>query len=128
MIIGVGMNLRNAYLIEQSLHPSATKVSSLEQLLPTATKLPELEYLWLKLLESFEYHFRKFDQRGFAVYQQEWLKWDAFPSQRVCITDAGKGPIYGVAQGVDTNGALLLQQEDNTIAVYAGDVSLRVQS
>ena len=128
MIVGVGMNLRNADLIEESLHQSATKVSSLEQLLPNETKLPEIEYLWLKLLESFEHHFRKFDQQGFTVYQQEWLKWDAFPSQRVCITDAGKGAIYGVAKGVDANGALLLEQENNTIAVYAGDVSLRVQS
>jgi BirA family biotin operon repressor/biotin-[acetyl-CoA-carboxylase] ligase len=128
MIIGVGMNLRNANAIEKNLDQSGIKVSSLEQLLPLSTKLPDSEYLWLALLESFERHFKKFDQIGFPAYQQEWGKWDAFTNQKVCISGAGKEPLYGIAKGVDTNGALLLEQEDNTIAVYAGDVSLRIQS
>jgi hypothetical protein len=36
--------------------------------------------------------------------------------------------LYGVDVGVDTNGALLLKQQDKTLTIYAGDVSLRVQS
>jgi BirA family biotin operon repressor/biotin-[acetyl-CoA-carboxylase] ligase len=128
MIVGVGINLRNANQIEKDLHQHGTKVSSLEQLLPAGTKLPDVDYLWLILLESFEAHFKTFDRQGFAGFQQEWLRWDAFANQKVCISGVGKDPSYGIAKGVDENGALLLEQEDKTIAIYAGDVSLRVQS
>ena len=31
-------------------------------------------------------------------------------------------------KGIDFNGALLLQQDNQTISIHAGDVSLRVQS
>ena len=128
MIIGVGMNLRNANAIQENLQQSEIQVGSLDQLLPKEMSLPDLEYLWLSLLESFEEHFKKFDQEGFAAFQQAWLEWDAFVDQKVCISGAGKDSIYGIAKGADINGALLLEQEDKMIAIYAGDVSLRVQS
>ena len=127
MIVGVGINLCNANAIEKDLQ-NGIKVSSLEELLPQGSKLPDVEYLWLTILESFEEHFKKFDQLGFTAYQQEWLHWDAFTDQKVSISGASKDPSYGIAKGVDMNGALLLEQEDKTIAIYAGDVSLRVQS
>lgn len=128
MIIGIGINLQNASAIEKSLYPTGAKVGSLEELLPAGTQLPDMEYLWLTLLESLEQHFEKFDQQGFAVYQQEWGKWDAFIDQKVCISGITKDPCYGIAKGIDINGALLLEQVDKMIAIYAGDVSLRVQS
>jgi BirA family biotin operon repressor/biotin-[acetyl-CoA-carboxylase] ligase len=127
MIVGVGMNLRNANAIQKNLDQSDIKVSSLEQLLPPAVKPLEAEYLWLSLIDSFTKHFKNFDQHGFAAYQSQWLKWDAFAGEKVCISGAGKDPIYGIAQGVDAKGTLMLQQENKTIAIYAGDVSLRVQ-
>ena len=55
-------------------------------------------------------------------------KWDAYRDQAVRISGAGKDPIHGIAKGVDETGALLLQQENKTIAIHAGDVSLRIQS
>jgi len=128
MIVGVGINLRNAIAIEKNLGQDEFKVSSLEQLLPTNRKLPDTEFLWLALIESFEQHFRKFDEQGFSAYQEEWLKWDAFIDQKVCISGGSQEPLYGVDIGVDTNGALLLRQQDKTLTIYAGDVSLRVQS
>ena len=56
------------------------------------------------------------------------MKWDAYQNQSVCISGAGKDPVYGIAKGVDETGALLLQQDNKTIAIHAGDVSLRTQS
>jgi BirA family biotin operon repressor/biotin-[acetyl-CoA-carboxylase] ligase len=80
------------------------------------------------LIDSFAKHFKNFDQHGFAAYQSQWLKWDAFAGQKVCISGAGKDPTYGIARGVDAKGALMLEQADKTVAIYAGDVSLRMQS
>ena len=128
MIVGIGINLRNADAIESNLDVQGIKVSSLERLLPIFKKLPDVEYLWLTLLESLEQAFSNFDKTGFAPYQQHWNKWDAFYDQNVCISGAGKEPILGIAKGVDSNGALVLDQAGKTMSIYAGDVSLRPQS
>ena len=56
------------------------------------------------------------------------MKWDAYRDQAVCISGAGKDAIYGITKGIDESGALLLQQENKTIAIHAGYVSLRIQS
>ncbi len=124
MIIGVGINLRNAEKIEASLD-SGLKASSLSQI---TDSLPDVEYLWLKLIASLEQHLTEFDLHGFKPCVESWMKWDAYRDQAVCISGAGKDAIYGVTKGVDESGALLLQQENKTIAIHAGDVSLRIQS
>ena len=124
MIIGVGINLRNAEKIEASLD-SGLKASSLSQI---TDSLPDIEYLWLKLIASLEHHLTAFDLHGFKPCMESWMKWDAYRDQAVCISGAGKDAIYGVTKGVDESGALLLQQENKTIAIHAGDVSLRIQS
>ncbi|MBU3562224.1 biotin--[acetyl-CoA-carboxylase] ligase [Polynucleobacter sp. Tro8-14-1] len=124
MIIGVGINLRNPEAIEANLD-TGLKVGSLAQL---TKSLPDTEYLWLKLIASLEHSLAEFDLHGFKSYKERWMGWDAYREQSVCISGAGKDPIHGIAKGVDETGALLLQQENKTIAIYAGDVSLRIQS
>ena len=124
MIIGVGMNLHNAEAIEANLD-TGLKVGSLAQLTKSP---PDTEYLWLKLLASLEHHLAEFDLHGFQSRKERWMGWDAYRDQTVCISGAGKDPIYGIAKGVDETGALLLQQDNKTIAIHAGDISLRIQS
>jgi BirA family biotin operon repressor/biotin-[acetyl-CoA-carboxylase] ligase len=129
MIIGVGMNLRNANEIESGLgNESSLKIGALDQLLPPQAIPPDVEYLWLKLIASLEHHLSEFDQHGFGIYQEQWKTWDAYQDQAVCISGVGKEPIYGIAQGIDQAGALLLKQANHTIAIHAGDISLRVQT
>lgn len=128
MIIGIGLNLRNASSIENHLHQPGTKISALEELLPTGSSLPDSEYLWLSLLDSLEQHLQNFDIHGFASYQPIWSRWDAYVNQSVCLSGAGKEPMCGIAKGIGIDGALLLEQDTKVISIYAGDVSLRVQS
>jgi len=128
MIIGIGINLCNANAIENSLgSQSGLQISALDQLLPSQSKLPDIEYLWLKLIASLEHHLGEFDQHGFAMYKAQWKRWDAYEGQAVSISGIGKETLHGIAQGIDESGALLLQQDNKTIAIHAGDVSLRVQ-
>jgi BirA family transcriptional regulator, biotin operon repressor / biotin---[acetyl-CoA-carboxylase] ligase len=124
MIIGVGINLRNAEKIEASLD-NGLRASSLS---PITDSLPDIEYLWLKLIASLEQHLTEFDVHGFKPCMESWMKWDAYRDQAVCISGAGKDAIYGITKGIDESGALLLQQGNKTIAIHAGDVSLRIQS
>jgi len=62
MVIGLGLNLHNAALIEQSLGGhSSFGVASLDQLIPHKTMIPDTEFIWLKLIESFEKYLSEFD-------------------------------------------------------------------
>jgi len=129
MVIGLGLNLRNAALIEKGLEDqSSLGVAALDQLMPHQASIPDTEFVWLKLIESFENHLTQFEQHGFSYFKTSWEYWDAFNGQSVCISGTGKDPIIGISDGVDDTGALLLKQHDKSIAIHAGDVSLRVQS
>ncbi len=129
MIIGLGLNLRHAHEITQMLqNPTDLGVAAIDQLIADSHVLPENEYIWLKLIESFEKHLSEFSRHGFKHFKNEWLHWDAFFGQAVIISGAGPEMIHGISAGVDDNGALLLSQGDQTLAIHAGDVSLRAQS
>jgi BirA family biotin operon repressor/biotin-[acetyl-CoA-carboxylase] ligase len=125
MVIGIGLNLRKANSIEIDLDQS---IGALDQLLESRETSLDAEYVWLKLITSLEQYLHDFDLKGFSSYQEQWQLWDAYQDQAVCISGASKEPIYGIAKGVNASGALLLQQDNNIIAIHAGDVSLRVQS
>ena len=129
MVIGLGLNLRNADAIQQNLGvDSALGAAALDQLIHHQKTIPDNEFIWLKLIESFENHLSEFNQHGFSHFHNSWKQWDAYDGQSVCISSAGREPIFGNSSGIDNTGALLLNQHDKTIAIHAGDVSLRVQS
>ena len=129
MVIGLGLNLRNAALIEKSLEGQIPfGVAALEQLMPHQRALPDTEFVWLKLIESFEKHLIEFNHHGFTHFKDRWALWDAFQNQAVSISNSSNKPIFGISTGVDESGALLLQQNNTIITVHAGDVSLRAQS
>lgn len=128
MIIGLGLNLQNASGITKSLQgSSAYGAAALNQLVSAQTRIPDAEFIWLKLIEAFEKHLTSFNQYGFSYFKNTWSQWDAFAGQPVCISGAGKATINGTASGVDDTGALLLNQNNTIVTVHAGDVSLRAQ-
>jgi BirA family biotin operon repressor/biotin-[acetyl-CoA-carboxylase] ligase len=128
MVIGLGLNLHHAALIEQSLGGNSSfGVAVMDQLMPHEKTIPDTEFIWLKLIESLEKYLAQFDEHSFSYFKNSWAQWDAFNGRSVCVSGAGKEPIIGISQGVDDTGALILNQHDQSIAIHAGDVSLRVQ-
>jgi len=129
MIIGVGINLQNPQAIEKSLnHEVNLKVSALDQLISDQTALPDIDCVWLELIESFKRHLTDFALHGFSHFQHSWERWDAFQGQLVCVSGGGKESIFGISEGVDQSGALIIRQDEKMFTVHAGDVSLRTQS
>jgi BirA family biotin operon repressor/biotin-[acetyl-CoA-carboxylase] ligase len=128
MVIGLGLNLRDALITKSLGDHSTLGVAALDQLSPYQKLVPDAEFIWLKLIESFEKHLAQFEQYGFAYFKDSWAQWDAFNGQPVCISGNGKEPIIGISAGVDEAGALILRQQDQSITIHAGDLSLRVQS
>jgi BirA family transcriptional regulator, biotin operon repressor / biotin---[acetyl-CoA-carboxylase] ligase len=89
--------------------------------------LPDTEYLWLRFIESLEQLLEQFDTVGFKPYQEQWQYWDAYFGKAVTISGSGKESTNGIEQGIDQNGALLIQQNGKTEVIHAGDLSLRAQ-
>jgi BirA family biotin operon repressor/biotin-[acetyl-CoA-carboxylase] ligase len=129
MVIGVGINLGHAMKIQTQLQSvGAQKVAALDELMGSENDaLPEVDFLWLKIIESLEHYLTQFEEGGFSQFRDQWMKWDAYQDQAVSILGGGKQPIEGLAKGVDETGALLLEQAGKIITIHAGDVSLRVQ-
>ncbi len=69
--------------------------------------------------------FREFAAKGFAPFQPEWERLDAFANRRVCLRQ-GEDAIEGQVLGVDNHGGLRIKDKLGTIKTfYTGDVSLR---
>jgi BirA family biotin operon repressor/biotin-[acetyl-CoA-carboxylase] ligase len=66
-----------------------------------------------------------FAQQGFAAFAARWNARHAHAGREVNIIDHGKLLHSGRAIGVDANGCLLLDTAQGSVAVVAGDVSLR---
>lgn len=127
MIIGLGINLANATTLKKGLL-SDGEIAALDQLLPTTTSIPDVEWIWLKLIESFQTHLDEFDRNGFGHFQEAWSHWDALDGKAICISGQGKEPLNGISRGINETGALLVQQAETIITIHAGDVSLRAQT
>ncbi len=115
-VVGIGLNvsLDPAGLAEEP-HPAATSLShALGQPVP---RLP----LLLALLEAVEGRYLALRQ-GQSPHE-EWAERLITLGQRVVVSGAGR-PLEGVAEGVNTEGALELRLDDGRLeTVLAGDVS-----
>lgn len=80
-----------------------------------------------RLLNHLIQVLREFESQGLAALLDEWRAYDAFFGKEVSIHQLG-GTVYGIAQGVDDSGALLLSQAGSIRRYHSGEVSLRLRS
>lgn len=66
----------------------------------------------------------RFEREGFQSFAAQWQSCDLLHDEPVVVL-RGEQRIEGIARGVDTNGALLLETDQGMQRVHAGDVSLR---
>ncbi len=66
----------------------------------------------------------EFSQGGFETFHGEWERLDGMRDREVVLQDNG-GQRRGIARGVDSSGALLLEVDGRREAIVTGDISLR---
>ena len=118
-VIGIGLNLVASADIEQ-------QASGLARALPIA-RLPATDrnQLLAEVLDALADCLPRFDVTGFAPWARRWNALHAFAGREVWILDGTRELHAGRASGVDDSGRLLLETSAGTVAVMAGDVSLR---
>lgn len=65
-----------------------------------------------------------FEQQGLSSFIGRWRQLDNFIDRPVCLF-IGEQKIYGVARGIDAQGALLLEQDGKITPFIGGEISLR---
>jgi BirA family biotin operon repressor/biotin-[acetyl-CoA-carboxylase] ligase len=116
VVIGVGLNVRmpDTVNIDQPW-------AAVTQQVPHVSRNAVVAQLLNALIPML----REFSFEGFSPYRQAWEGLDAYRGQRVRVISTSREQ-EGVAQGVYDNGALRLAVGEQEIAIYGGEVSLRI--
>ncbi len=111
-VVGIGINVR--------LPPAC-------RLAPTWVDLKTLGYevdrdlLAAALIICHCHYLRRFCAGGFAQFVDEWNQLNAYQGQRVSVELPGES-VDGIVQGVDHQGALLIQQHGGRRRIFSGQV------
>lgn len=121
VVAGVGLNLRMPASMTGIDQPWTDLYTSLGAQTPGRNQLASaLISEWINIL-------RLYPEQGFSVYQPEWNDWDIVKGRPV-ILSAANFEKQGIAQGVNREGALLLETSHGIETCHAGEISLRVQA
>lgn len=92
--------------------------------LHTAGVRVERNRLAARLIDEVTSVAERFEAQGFAAFRDEWLGLDALRGREVELSGAG-GRVRGRAQGVDGDGALLLNVGGRPRRIVSAEVSVR---
>jgi BirA family biotin operon repressor/biotin-[acetyl-CoA-carboxylase] ligase len=120
VVVGVGINLRLPQAVRDGLRAEGADAIDLASLgaLPvrSAAASAVIGELALALLE--------FGARGMTAFAEEWRSADTLAGRPVRVIQ-GDRSLEGVACGVDTDGALLVEVEGARHRISSGEVSVR---
>lgn len=119
VIIGLGLNCR----LDKALHVDAIDQPWID-LAEIMGVNPQRNVIVAAIIDTLVGHLCRFEQHGFAAFQENWQVHDIFYGKEVCVHDGGS-LITGVACGVTPQGALRVEVNGAVKNFYAGEVSLR---
>lgn len=76
------------------------------------------------ILTEIDAAITRFEVHGFSYFREPWQSRDIFYQRPLCAKD---GELAGVGAGIDAQGHYRVTTDTETVAVRAGDISLRVQ-
>ena len=116
-VIGIGVNLRlpESVGIDQPY-------TDLARLCGDAT--PSRNILIARLIERLHELLDRFEVEGFARLRDEYARYDALVGNAISVR-TNDGEVFGIADGVDTRGALRVRQGEQVITFDSAEVSVR---
>lgn len=121
-VIGVGINITAPPPIPPAAanQPAPQPPTWVQQFAPQATAPDVLAQVAAPLATAMH----QFAQRGFAPWQSRFAARDALAGQAVWLSDGDTG----MAQGVNAQGALLVQTAQGPRSVLSDEISVRAQT
>jgi len=128
VVIGIGLNHAMTPEQAQSMGGIDQPWTSLQEVMQAnQLKLPDRNLLAAKLCDTLTRALEQFADSGFAGFTDRWSARDLARGTPVALEHDGQ-MIKGVAQGVDSDGALLLEIDGRQQRFLSGDLSLRLQA
>jgi BirA family transcriptional regulator, biotin operon repressor / biotin---[acetyl-CoA-carboxylase] ligase len=123
VVIGLGVNLQLPTATRMALaEQQALLVTDLRDVLHEQT--PNRNTLVAAVVDELLASLRQFEREGFSAFAEEWRNRDSLMNAQVRVLSANE-TISGIARGVTTDGALLVEVDGKTQRFMSGDVSLR---
>ncbi|QHB34250.1 bifunctional biotin--[acetyl-CoA-carboxylase] ligase/biotin operon repressor BirA [Yersinia canariae] len=117
LVIGAGINL--------SMRESTTNVINQDWInLQEAGVIIDRNKLTAEILSELRLAVVKFENEGLAAFISRWREMDNYLDRPVKLI-IGNQEIFGIARGIDQQGALLLEQDGNVKSYIGGEISLR---
>jgi BirA family biotin operon repressor/biotin-[acetyl-CoA-carboxylase] ligase len=122
VVIGVGINVSMSKSLGQDIDQPWVDLQTI-----MSQKTISRNQLTGSVLKHLCEVLSEFQRLGFASFQEEWLQRDVVIGKTVklLLTDR---EVFGLAKGIDEQGALLLETEEGVKRYSSGEVSLRLQS
>jgi len=120
VVVGMGMNLRNAPALAQALQRPVADWSQAAGGTPLDALVTDVIQAWREALQTCSHD-------GFAAFQPRFQAVDALFGRTVNVMDNGRILYSGVAQGTDPDGRLCVDDGAGPVAVSVGDISIRPQ-
>ncbi len=125
VIVGVGLNVD--FKSSKQAKEIATSIGHASDLASCCDELPSRAALAAAVIESLIDTMLRFDAAGFSPFHAAWRQYDWLRGQEVTI-ETDEVTSAGIAEGVDTDGALLLNEGGDRRRVTSGSVILSGQS
>ncbi|MET0280413.1 MAG: biotin--[acetyl-CoA-carboxylase] ligase [Steroidobacteraceae bacterium] len=123
VVVGLGLNVALGQALRERIDAVGNAPADLADLAPGALPPPR-NALVAALLDQGVAMLGSFAQTGFAPLLAEYQAADALAGRAVRV-EGGHGPAAGIARGVDTDGALLVEHGGRFHRIMAGEVSIR---
>jgi BirA family biotin operon repressor/biotin-[acetyl-CoA-carboxylase] ligase len=119
-VVGVGLNVRLPDTVRDGLRAEGVDAVDLASL----GAPPGRSLVASALISELALALIEFGARGMTAFAEEWRSADALAGRRVRVIQGGQS-LEGLAQGVDTDGALLVDVEGGRRRILSGEVSVR---
>ena len=123
IVVGIGLNVDLGGALDH-LHP-VSGVGRISDLMQCASTDITSTQLAATLINSVASCMLQFERDGICSFLESWPTFDWLFGREVCIESDNKR-FTGIANGINTDGALLVQTEQNIIPVISGSVTLPV--
>jgi BirA family biotin operon repressor/biotin-[acetyl-CoA-carboxylase] ligase len=119
-VVGVGINVRLPPAVRDKFRSEGVEAVDLASLGP----LPGRSIAAAALISELALALIEFGARGMMAFAEEWQDADALAGRLVRVIQGGQS-LEGLARGVDTDGALLVDVEGARRRILSGEVSVR---
>ena len=118
LVIGVGLNIAMPTTATTMIDQAWTNLSA------ACSPLPSRNVLAAMLIDRIHQTLIEYEKIGLSGFVDRWNKIDNFLNRPVKLL-IGERVIEGVARGINEQGALLLEHDDDITAYVGGEISLR---